>query len=90
MNKIAEIILDIAVCGWIIFVIMAIIMTLNSCTFNENAKAMPPVHTLYYGLSVEEKGVYNSFNAEERKNVNKNTEMHQLRQALDTTTYYYE
>ena len=90
MNKIAEIILDIAVCGWIIFVIMAIIMTLNSCTFNENAKAMPPVHTLYEGLGAEEKEIYNSFNAEERKNVNKNTEMHQLRQALDTTTYYYE
>tara|TARA_R100000742_G_C4257036_1_gene74899 strand:- start:121 stop:390 length:270 start_codon:yes stop_codon:yes gene_type:complete len=89
MNKIAEIILDIAVCGWIVFVIIAIIMTLSSCTFNESAKAMPPVHTLYDGLSAEEKEIYNSFNAEERANVNKNTEMHQLRQALDTIVYVW-
>jgi len=50
---------------------------------------MPPVHTLYDGLSAEEKEIYNSFNAEERANVNKNTEMHQLRQALDTIVYVW-
>ena len=43
---------------------------------------MPPVHELYYELSVHEKQVYNSLSAEERANVNKNTEMHQLKNAL--------
>ena len=70
--------------------IIPVAMALSSCSFNEKAEAMPPVHTLYYGLSEQEQAVYNSFNAEERANVNKNTEMHQLRQALDTITYYYE
>ena len=31
MNKIAEILLDVATIGWIVFVIIAIVMTLNSC-----------------------------------------------------------
>ena len=41
-------------------------------------------------LSETEQGVYNSFNAMERANVNKNTEMHQLRQALDTIQFKYD
>tara|TARA_R100001224_G_C3888879_1_gene104237 strand:+ start:207 stop:440 length:234 start_codon:yes stop_codon:yes gene_type:complete len=73
--------------------ILYIILTasaLSSCTFNEKAEAMPPVHTLYHGLSEQEKAIYNSFNAQERFNVNKNTYMHQLKQALDTNQYQYD
>ena len=66
----------------IIITILAIIMLLSSCSFNHKAEAMPPVHELYYELSVHEKQVYNSLNAEERANVNKNTQMHQLKNAL--------
>ena len=66
----------------IIITIVAIIMLLSSCSFNHKAEAMPPVHELYYELSVHEKQVYNSLSAEERANVNKNTEMHQLKNAL--------
>ena len=51
---------------------------------------MPPVHALYNGLSEQEQGVYNSFNAVERMNVNKNQYIYQLRQALDTTQYKYD
>ena len=43
---------------------------------------MPPVHELYYKLSTEEKQIYNSFNAEERANVNKNTLLSQLKNAI--------
>jgi hypothetical protein len=74
----------------IIITLVVLIMLLNSCSFNNKAEAMPPVHTLYHGLSEQEQAVYNSFNAEERANVNKNTEMHQLRQALDTIQYRYD
>ena len=31
MEKIARILLDISAIGWIVFVIIAIVMTLNSC-----------------------------------------------------------
>ena len=31
MHKIAEILLDVATIGWIVFVVIAIIMTLSSC-----------------------------------------------------------
>ena len=74
----------------IIITVVVLVMILTSCSFNEKAEAMPPVHTLYYGLSEQEQAVYDSFNAEERANVNKNTYIHQLRQALDTTQYRYE
>ena len=73
----------------IIITAVILVMILTSCSFNEKAEAMSPVHTLYYGLSEQEQAVYNSFNAEERANVNKNTYMHQLRQALDTNQYKY-
>jgi|TARA_R100000482_G_scaffold112439_1_gene54969 hypothetical protein len=66
----------------IVITVIAIIMLLSSCSFNHKAEAMPPVHELYYELSVHEKQVYNSLNAEERANVNKNTQMHQLKNAL--------
>ena len=58
------------------------IALVSSCSFNHEAEAIPPVHELYYELSVHEKQVYNSLSAEERVNVNKNTEMHQLKNAL--------
>jgi hypothetical protein len=74
----------------IIITLVVLTMLLTSCSFNNKAEAMPPVHTLYHGLSVNEKSIYNSLNAEERANVNKNTEMYQLRQALDTTQYEYD
>ena len=90
MNKIARILLDIAAVGWIALIITALILTMTSCSFNIEAEAMPPVHSLYNGLSETEQGVYNSFNAVERMNVNKNTEMHQLRQALDTIQNKYD
>jgi len=66
----------------IIITIVAIIILISSCSFNHEAEAMPPVHKLYYELSVQEKQVYNSLSAEERVNVNKNTQMHQLKNAL--------
>ena len=66
----------------IVITIVTIIILLNSCSFNEKAKAMPPVHELYYELSAEEKQIYNSFNAEERANVNKNTLLSQLKNAI--------
>ena len=58
------------------------IALISSCSFNHEAEAMPPVHELYYELNVHEKQIYNSLSAEERVNVNKNTEMHQLKNAL--------
>ena len=64
------------------------IALLSSCEIGESAKAMPPVHQLYEQFTEEEKGVYNILNAEEREVVNRNTELHQLRQALDTNMYY--
>ena len=64
------------------------IALLSSCEIGESAKAMPPVHQLYEQFTEEEKGVYNMLNAEEREVVNRNTELHQLRQALDTNMYY--
>tara|TARA_R100001510_G_scaffold53599_1_gene55343 strand:+ start:633 stop:884 length:252 start_codon:yes stop_codon:yes gene_type:complete len=67
----------------IIITIISIAMLLSSCSFNNKAEAMPPVHKLYYELSVHEKQVYNSLNAQERANINKNTQMHQLKNALN-------
>jgi hypothetical protein len=61
---------------------------LSSCEVGESAKAMPPVHPLYQEFTDEEKGVYNMLNANERATVNSNTELHQIRQALDTNTHY--
>ena len=90
MNRIARILLDIAAVGWIALIIAALILTITSCSFNHKAEAMPPVHALYNGLSEQEQGVYNSFNAVERMNVNKNQYIYQLRQALDTTQYKYD
>ena len=58
------------------------VAALSSCSFNHKAEAMPPVHELYDELSVYEKQEYNSYNAEERANVNKNQYIYQLRQAL--------
>jgi len=66
-------------------VIVLTISVMSSCSFNEKAEAMPPVHELYYELSVHEKQVYNSLNAEERANVNKNKYIYQLRNALGDT-----
>ena len=66
----------------IVITIVTIIMLLSSCSFNKNAEAMPPVHELYYELSTQEKQIYNSFNAEERANVNKNTLLSQLKNAI--------
>jgi hypothetical protein len=66
----------------IIILIVIATMLLTSCSFNHRAEAMPPIHELYYELSVQEKQVYNSLSAEERANVNKNTQMHQLKNAL--------
>ena len=40
---------------------------------------------LFSLFSNEEKVIYNSLTEEERVNVNKNTYLYQLRQALDTT-----
>ena len=65
----------------IIIVVLTIIM-ISSCSFNHEAEAMPPVHELYNELSVHEKREYDSYNAEERANVNKNKYIYQLRQAL--------
>ena len=65
-----------------IIVTISTIALVSSCSFNHKAEAMPPVHDLYYELSVHEKQVYNSLSAEERANVNKNTQMHQLKNAL--------
>ena len=62
--------------------IIPVAMALSSCSFNEKAEAMPPVHTLYYGLSTQEQAIYNSFNAIERANVNKNTSLSQLKNAI--------
>lgn len=66
----------------IIILVVITVMLLASCSFNHEAEAMPPVHELYYELSVHEKQIYNSLSAEERANVNKNTQMHQLKNAL--------
>ena len=82
MNKIARILLDIAAVGWLALIITALILTITSCSFNNKAEAMPPVHKLYDELSVYEKQEYDSYNAEERANVNKNEYIYQLRQAL--------
>ena len=41
MNRIAEIILDLAVVSWILFVLIAVIMTISSCNNNS-------AHTLEY------------------------------------------
>ena len=65
-----------------IIITISTIALASSCSFNNKAEAMPPVHELYYELSVHEKQVYNSLSAEERANVNKNTQMHQLKNAL--------
>ena len=61
---------------------------LSSCEVGESVKAMPAVHPLYNEFSEEEKGVYNMLNAEDREVINRNTELYQLRQALDTNFYY--
>ena len=37
MEKIARILLDISAIGWIVFVIIAIVMTLSSCSFESKA-----------------------------------------------------
>ena len=66
----------------IVITIVSIAVLLSSCSFNHKAEAMPPVHELYNELSVQEKQMYNSLSAIERYNVNKNTEMHQLKNAL--------
>ena len=58
------------------------VVALSSCSFNHKAEAMPPVHELYNELSIDEKQEYNSYNAEERANVNKNVYIYQLKQAL--------
>ena len=66
----------------IIITLVVLIMLLTSCSFNNKADAMPPAHELYYELNVEEKQIYNSFNAIERANVNKNTSLSQLKNAI--------
>ena len=66
----------------IIVIIVFTVALLSSCSFNHEAEAMPPVHELYNELSVYEKQEYDSYNAEERANVNKNEYIYQLRQAL--------
>ena len=67
----------------IVITIVSLAIMLSSCSFNHKAEAMPPVHELYYELNVHEKQVYNSLNAQERANINKNTQMHQLKNALN-------
>ena len=66
----------------IVITAISIAILLGSCSFNSKADAMPPAHELYYELSVEEKQIYNSFNAIERANVNKNTSLSQLKNAI--------
>jgi len=66
----------------IVITIVSIAILLSSCSFNHKAEAMPPAHELYYELSAQEKQIYNSFNAEERANVNKNTSLSQLKNAI--------
>jgi hypothetical protein len=63
-------------------IIVLTISAMSSCSFNQKAEAMPPVHELYYELSAKEKQVYNSFSAEERANVNKNSNIWQLKNAI--------
>tara|TARA_B100001057_G_scaffold469497_1_gene529895 strand:+ start:682 stop:903 length:222 start_codon:yes stop_codon:yes gene_type:complete len=63
-------------------IVVLTISAMSSCSFNHKAEAMPPVHELYYELSAQEKQIYNSFNAEERTNVNKNTLLSQLKNAI--------
>ena len=63
-------------------IVVLTISAMSSCSFNHKVEAMPPVHELYYELSAQEKQIYNSFNAEERTNVNKNTLLSQLKNAI--------
>ncbi len=65
-----------------VIITIATVASISSCSFNHKAEAMPPVHQLYNELSIDEKQEYNSYNAEERANVNKNVYIYQLRQAL--------
>tara|TARA_R100000988_G_scaffold103114_1_gene80925 strand:+ start:1666 stop:1923 length:258 start_codon:yes stop_codon:yes gene_type:complete len=61
---------------------------LTSCEVGTKSNAMPAVHPLYNEFSEEEKGVYNTLNAKDREVINRNTEIYQLRQALDTNFHY--
>jgi len=65
-----------------VIITIATVASLSSCSFNHKAEAMPPVHKLYNELSTYEKQEYDSYNAEERANVNNNEYIYQLRQAL--------
>ena len=65
----------------IIITIVVLVMLLTSCS------SEPPRHELYYELSVHEKEVYNSLSAKERKNINKNKYIYQLRNALGDASY---
>lgn len=65
----------------IIVLLVIATMLLTSCS------SEPPKHKLYYELSVHEKEVYNSLNAKERENINKNKYIYQLRNALGDASY---
>ena len=63
-------------------IVVLTISAMSSCSFNHKAEAMPPVHELYYELSAKEQQVYNYFSAEERANVNTNSNIWQLKTAI--------
>jgi predicted small secreted protein len=52
MNKITEVILDLAVAGWIILVLVAVSMTISSCKTVEEVRAMDLIE-YYEELSCE-------------------------------------
>jgi hypothetical protein len=52
MNKITEVILDLAVAGWIILVLAAVVMTISSCKTVEEVRAMDLIE-YYEELSCE-------------------------------------
>tara|TARA_R110000822_G_C15134492_1_gene475493 strand:- start:251 stop:427 length:177 start_codon:yes stop_codon:yes gene_type:complete len=52
MNKITEVILDLAVAGWIILVLAAVVMTISSCKTVEEVRAMDLIE-YYEQLSCE-------------------------------------
>jgi hypothetical protein len=56
MNKIAEILLDVAVTGWIVLVTIAIVMTISSCSSTSSSvmsHGVSPKYQLIYNLECE-------------------------------------
>ena len=48
MHKVSKILLEIASIGWIVFVVIAIIMTLSSCSSNKKQKECDIKDPLHY------------------------------------------